>query len=108
MFKFEDLKYKEVARLKEGDILISTVWLGLDHGFGKRRLIFESMVFGGPYDQLQWRYSSEEEAQKGHDILVRAFRENLDPRSCASWSHDKNNPTNEIPVFIHNAFHRVQ
>jgi len=81
--KFGDRGYKTVAYLQEGDILISTVWLGLAHGFGfgfgKRPLIFESMVFGGPFDQLQWRYSSEEEARRGHDILVRAFRENLDP-----------------------------
>lgn len=29
---------------------VSTVWLGLDHGFGSGRLeIFETMVFGGRY-----------------------------------------------------------
>lgn len=51
---------------------ISTVWLGLDHGFGmsERPLIFETMVFGGPLDEYQARYATEEEALAGHQEVL--------------------------------------
>lgn len=46
---------------------VSTVWLGLDHGFGSGRLeIFETMVFGGRYDHELVRYATEGEALEGH------------------------------------------
>jgi len=60
--------------LLPGGIHISTVFLGLDHRFGEDGppLIFETMVFGGEYDQFQERYSTWEEAEKGHaEILSR-------------------------------------
>lgn len=51
---------------------VSTVWLGLDHGFGNAKpLIFETMVFDRHgHDVYQARYSTEEEARIGHE---RAF-----------------------------------
>jgi len=58
-------------------VRISTVWLGLDHNhLGKGRpLIFETMVFAhGNYDDLDcWRYSTEEEAIRGHKTLVKKW-----------------------------------
>ena len=52
-------------------VTISTVWLGLDHGFGDARpAIFETMIFGGEYDQAQMRYHTEEEAVRGHREAV--------------------------------------
>lgn len=54
-----------------GDIDISTVFLGLDHGrFGGIPILFETMVFGGPDDQHQVRYCTWEEAEKGHQRAV--------------------------------------
>lgn len=52
---------------------VSTVWLGLDHAFlGGPPLIFETMVFGGPLDQEQMRYSTTDQARQGHeDMLLR-------------------------------------
>ncbi len=59
---------------------VSTVWLGLDHRFGNGPpLIFESMVFGGPYDQYQERYSTEEEALAGHIRIVEALQKGKSP-----------------------------
>uniref|UniRef100_A0A6M3LRW0 Uncharacterized protein n=1 Tax=viral metagenome TaxID=1070528 RepID=A0A6M3LRW0_9ZZZZ len=54
-------------------VRISTVFLGLDHQYGQGPpLLFETMVFGGPNDQDQLRYSSWDEAEKGHaEILER-------------------------------------
>jgi len=64
---------RHVARTSlPGGIEVSTVFLGLDHRFGGDGppLIFETMVFGGEYDQYQDRYSTWEEAEKGHADVV--------------------------------------
>ena len=72
---FENLDYKQVAEtyLSDGK-RVSTVWLGLDHGFGKGEpLIFETMVFSkkGEYHDLDMvRYSTEAEAKLGHRAMV--------------------------------------
>lgn len=50
---------------------VSTVFLGLDHRFGPGSpLLFETMVFGGPFDQEQERYSTWAEAEAGHARMV--------------------------------------
>lgn len=46
---------------------ISTVFLGLDHGHGSGPpLLYETMVFGGPMNQEEQRYSTRREALAGH------------------------------------------
>ncbi len=80
----ENPEYKIVARLEEDrdgeHLLISTVWLGLNHNWGPGKpLIFETMIFGGPYNEWQMRWTSEKEAVKGHEAVVWAYRENLPP-----------------------------
>jgi hypothetical protein len=54
---------------------VSTVWLGIDHAFGQGPpLIFETMVFpskDGPLTDLDCdRYSTEDEALRGHQRMV--------------------------------------
>jgi hypothetical protein len=50
-----------------GGVEVSTVFLGLDHNWGGGEpLLFETMIFGGELDGEQWRYSTWEEAEKGH------------------------------------------
>lgn len=68
--------YRRVALDQVGTLDISTVWLGLDHGFGtKKPLIFETMVFGGTDDQqICERYASEAEALAGHREIVTLIR----------------------------------
>jgi hypothetical protein len=54
---------------------VSTVFLGLDHQFGKGRpILWESMVFGGPLDGEQQRYMSRDQAVAGHARLVAQVR----------------------------------
>ena len=49
--------------------LLSTVWLGIDHNFfGRRPLIYESMILSGDQEYM-WRYSTEEEAFIGHERM---------------------------------------
>lgn len=72
--KHRDLDYKRVARteLPDGGV-VSTVWIGLDHNYGKGPpLIFESMFFkkGDPQDLDCDRYATEEEALAGHTAMV--------------------------------------
>jgi hypothetical protein len=66
---FHDRRYQQVAYTEVGDYEISTVWLGIDYGFGhlEKPLIFETMIFG-PHltNEEQWRYSTEEDATAGH------------------------------------------
>jgi hypothetical protein len=50
---------------------VSTVFLGLDHNFGSGPpLIFETLVFGGPFDKEMDRYSTWDEALAGHARMV--------------------------------------
>ena len=63
----EETSNREIAQHKIGDVLLSTVFLGLDHSFGRGPpLLYETMIFGGEHDQEQWRYSTHEEAIEGH------------------------------------------
>lgn len=65
-----------VARTTVGESDVSTVFLGLDHNWGDGRpLIFETMVFGGKYDQECERYSTEAEAVAGHARWVATVSE---------------------------------
>lgn len=67
-----DDAYRRVAKTDVGDVLVSTVWLGIDHAFGGGGppVIFETMVFGGPLDEECDRYSTEAEAIAGHEAMV--------------------------------------
>jgi hypothetical protein len=51
------------------DVYISTVFLGVDHNFsnpGDPPVLWETMVFGGEYNEEQERYSSGIDAIRGH------------------------------------------
>lgn len=60
---------KIVARSQFGEIVVSTVFLGMDHSFnGGTPVLFETMVFGGEYDLYQERYYTWNEAEEGHKV----------------------------------------
>ena len=63
---------RDIAKTTIGDVLVSTVFLGLDHSFGEPGppILFETMVFGGELDQRMERYSSLEDAMLGHERWV--------------------------------------
>lgn len=90
----QNYEYRRVAldKLPNG-VEISTVWLGIDHNYGQnsRPLIFETMLFVPQKSEYkdpfsgriwkhdresigeQWRYSTEEEALRGHKMLVKKW-----------------------------------
>ena len=60
---------RTVKRDEIGDILVSTVFLGLDHSWtpGGKPVLWETMIFGGEHDQYQERYTSHKDALEGHE-----------------------------------------
>ncbi len=67
---------RRVAETSIDEFRISTVFLGLDHGFGKGDpLLFETMVFSPEGDPLQMnRYFTWEEAKEGHRAFVEEYK----------------------------------
>lgn len=73
---FEKAK-RLVAEWKADDVLVSTVFLGIDHRFMRHAgepILWETMVFGGEHDGEMERYSSYEEAMLGHERMCRRIR----------------------------------
>jgi hypothetical protein len=75
---------RHVALTEQDDVRVSTVFLGLDHGWGGVPLLFETMVFRGTTTALGRevpaqsdgedefaRYSTWDEAVAGHQRMVR-------------------------------------
>lgn len=72
LVKFKD---NSVAWDEIGDVQVSTMWLGRDQSReGGPPLIFETMCFGGPYNQECRRYSTEQQAREGHCEMVEKVR----------------------------------
>lgn len=81
-----------VGKTSVNGFVISTVFLGIDYGFGGPPLWFETMIFideenppaselGGKIDEWrsgqQRRYATWEEAAAGHEQFVQIIREGL-------------------------------
>jgi len=62
----------------DGKIRISTVFLGFNHSFFDRDdadpILFETMIFGGPLGDMQIRYRTYAEAERGHIETVTETR----------------------------------
>lgn len=72
MFGPEDDKKRRVGRDEIGDVVVSTVFLSLNHAMldDNRPVLFETMIFGGEHDQYQDRYYTYEEAERGHQKAI--------------------------------------
>lgn len=76
---YERRENHRVGKDRVGQMEISTVFLGIDHGFlwgrqdpsSYKPVLWETMIFGGPLDQEQYRYDSLEKAKAGHQKSVR-------------------------------------
>ncbi len=82
MFEGQDrVVGKTIIEGWERDIRVSTVFLGLDHSYGSGPpLLFETMVFDGELDQECDRYTTWEQAEKGHKKMVERVMQSLIPR----------------------------
>lgn len=65
----EDNDHRRTVKRDEiGDILVSTVFLGLDHAWDSGTpVLWETMIFGGEHNQYQERYTSHKDALEGHE-----------------------------------------
>jgi hypothetical protein len=61
-----------VAKTAGAEVTVSTVFLGLDHRFSSDGppILFETLVFGGPHDGTMDRYSTWDEAERGHVAML--------------------------------------
>lgn len=75
---FEDRDKRRVALdvfEQDGqEITVSTVFLGMDHGWDKspnhKPVLWETMIFGGPRSEWMDRYTSKGAALEGHQRAV--------------------------------------
>ena len=66
---------RRVALTEVGPLEVSTVFLGLDHGYGRGfPLIFETIIFNGEELYMD-RYSSWQEAEAGHAKAIEVAKE---------------------------------
>lgn len=71
---------RRVANTAVGDIIVSTVWLGLDHAFmGATPIIFETMTFGDPWNNEMARHGTEEDAMRRHLNVLDRLRAGRPP-----------------------------
>ena len=66
---------RKVAKDMIGKVEVSTVFLGLDHGYNGRIELFETMIFGGKHNDEMWRYATWDEAETGHSDAVNLVKE---------------------------------
>lgn len=64
----------------DDQVRVSTVFLGMDHSFSDNAppVLWETMIFGGKYDQFQNRYTSQEDALAGHARAVKCVKGEID------------------------------
>ncbi len=80
---------RTIAKTSIEDVDVSTVFLMLDHVYGSLYgslfgsqddpVLFETMIFGGPHDSMQWRYASVADAREGHEVIVSLLKAGLNP-----------------------------
>jgi hypothetical protein len=70
----EQIDERRVARTERGKIVVSTVFLGLDHNWVSEGppVLFETMIFGSQrLSEYQRRYCTWDEANTGHERAVK-------------------------------------
>lgn len=74
-WRYEHHDDRFIGRTTEGESLVSTVFLCVNHSYGAGPdLWFETMVFGGPLDQAMDRYTTLAEAKEGHEKMCERVR----------------------------------
>lgn len=78
-----------LAKWSEGEVKVTTVFLGFDHGLEEEGppLVFGTLISGGPHDGSEWNYATLDDALHGHKHAVAfAKGEEFGPRE---WSPRK-------------------
>lgn len=80
----EDIKTSlgfKLARTEENDVLVSTVYLGLDHAFDSGPpMLWETMVFcAGEENNYCERAATRKQALENHEKYVRKYIQKIEP-----------------------------
>ena len=72
-----DINRCRVAATEIGEVMVSTVFLVLNHNYtgDGPPVLYETMIFGGPHSDRQWRYPTREAALAGHNQAVTLARD---------------------------------
>ena len=62
--------FKKLNKWRSEEVFISTIFLGIDHGFFGNAILFETMIFGGRYEGYQRRYETFDEAREHHNYIL--------------------------------------
>jgi hypothetical protein len=74
-YRFLQSPDRIVGVLTFNDVTVSTVFLGVNHGYGDGPpLVFETMVFDGPMDGYEERCSTWQEAEEIHERVCAEVR----------------------------------
>lgn len=70
---------KDFLEFSNKTIEVSTVFLGVDHRFDNNRvpIVFETMIFGGEFDENMERYSTWQDAVQGHQRWIEKVKVNM-------------------------------
>jgi hypothetical protein len=79
-----NMPHRVVQQDHVGEILVSTVFLVIDHGYGSVPQLFETMVFDVDdeqlpgFDDFQLRYPTWDQALAGHQAVLYAVQNRLE------------------------------
>jgi hypothetical protein len=61
-----------IAQTGNENIMVSTIFTGINYRFFEEGppIVFETMVFGGKWNEFQYRYCTYDEAMAGHKKIV--------------------------------------
>jgi hypothetical protein len=68
--KWYESAIRSVKKTEIGHCTVSTVFLGMNYGYGYDLVLFETMVFGNGFDDYLQRYETWDQAEKGHEEAV--------------------------------------
>lgn len=77
-----------VAQTEVNGFRVSTVFLGIDHGWRGTPILFETMVFPDPpTGPIQYRYQTWEQAEEGHSEVIALVESLKNLNACVGCRH---------------------
>ena len=69
-----DVEHRRVGLYENGSIMLSTVFLGIDHSYlSSEPILFETMLFVGNASVIQHRYTTYKKAEQGHSFILSSY-----------------------------------
>lgn len=68
-----------IAFTRVNEAEVSTIFIATDIRWKQPPELFETMIFGGPYNHCTWKYTTYDAAEEGHNLIVKALTEGVEP-----------------------------